>query len=320
MLKVFITVDVELWPRNWDLSVEAFREAWRRYIQGATPQGDYGLPFQLKLLQEHGLNAVFLVESLFAWQYGIGPLRDIVGSIREAGQEVQSHLHAEWSHKSAKPILPGHKGINLREYNEDDQDLLLSLGLSYLRESGVDDVCAFRAGSYGADRTTLRVLFRQGIRYDTSYNPPYLSRTCGISVDGVLVQPCVIEGVVEFPVTTFVELPGRLRHMQIGSCSLAEMKHLLSDAYHKGWHSVVIVSHGHELLNADRSKGDPIVIRRFEGLCQFLADNRDKFATAGFAGVNAIEAVKPSGQDEPLSSSVWRTAWRYGEQLAMRML
>ena len=318
MLKVFITVDVEIWPRNWDLGADAFQEAWRRYILGATPKGDYGLPFQLKLLRQHGLKSVFLVESLFAWQYGMGPLRDIVGSIREAGQEVQLHLHAEWSHKSKQQILPGRQGINLREYNEADQDVLLSLGLKYLSESGVDDVCAFRAGSYGADRTTLRVLAKHGIRYDTSYNPPYLSRSCGIAVDTLLVQPCVIEGVVEFPITTFEELPGRLRHMQLGSCSLGEMKHLLLEAYQKDWHSVVMVSHGHELLNGDRSKPDPIVIRRFDGLCRFLADNRDKFETVGFSELNMGAVTAPQGE-KPLTSSMWRTAWRYGEQLAMRL-
>ena len=318
MLKVFITVDVELWPRNWDLGADAFQEAWKRYIQGATPKGDYGLEFQLKLLGQYEIKAVFLVESLFAWQYGMGPLRDIVGLIQDAGQEVQLHLHAEWCHKSKRPILPGRQGINLRDYNEADQDFLVSLALNNLRESGVDEVCAFRAGSFGADRTSLRLLASHGIRYDTSYNPPYLSRGCGINVDGLLVQPFPIEGAFEFPVTTFEELPGRLRHMQIGSCSLSEMKHLLLAAHQRAWHSVVIVSHGHELLNADRTKADSIVIRRFEGLCRFLADNRDKFEAVGFSDLN-MEAVTMPQAEKPLPSSVLRTAWRYGEQLAMRL-
>lgn len=318
MLKVFITVDVELWPRNWDLGAEAFQEAWRRYILGATPKGNYGVPFQVQLLQQYGLRAVFLVESLFAWQYGSGPLTDIVGSIRAAGQEVQLHLHAEWVHKSQQPILPGRKGIYIRDYSEEDQDYLLGLGLKHMQEAGVGDICAFRAGSYGADRTTLRTLAKHGIRYDTSYNPPYLSQSCGIDVEGVLVQPCILEGIMEFPITAFEELPGRLRHMQIGSCSLNEMKHLLLQAYRKRWHAVVIVSHGHELLNAGRSRPDPIVIRRFDGLCRFLAEHRDKFATCGFSGVDA-DTIGALRQERPLSSAAWRTALRYGEQLAMRL-
>ncbi|MBI3772196.1 MAG: polysaccharide deacetylase [Gammaproteobacteria bacterium] len=318
MLKVFLTIDVELWPRNWDLGADAFQEAWRRYIQGATRRGDYGVPFQLEVLRQHQLQAVFLVEGLFAWQYGVGPLRDIVGMIQNAGQEVQLHLHPEWVHKSRNPILPGRHGMNMRDYSEDEQDYLLSLGLGYMREAGANEICAFRAGSYGADRATLRALAKHGIRYDTSYSAPYLATTCGLSSDTLLVQPRQMEGVWEFPVNCFEEFPRRLRHMQLGACSLSELIHLLLQAWRKGWHAVTIVSHGHELLNGARTEYDPIVVRRFEGLCRFLTEHRDKFETAGFSTLQSSEIVL-TDESQPLTSNPWRTAWRYGEQFAMRL-
>jgi len=318
-LKVLITVDVELWPRQWDLGEVAFKEAWCRYILGTTAKGDYGLPFQLKLLEQHGIRAVFLVESLFAWQYGIGPLREIVAMIADSGQEIQLHLHAEWSHRSKLPILPGRSGIRLRDYSEADQEVLVSLGVDHLHEAGVKEIRAFRAGGYGADLATLRVVAKQGIAYDSSYNPAYLSSHCGIITEGVLQQPFGIAGIIEFPITTFEAPPARLRHAQITSCSLTEITGLLQKAQQAGWHSVVIVSHGHELLNADRTKPNPIAIRRFEGLCRFLADHSNRFEAAGFADV-ALNTMALPPQRAPLSSSIWGAMRRAGEQLLMRVL
>ena len=60
------------------------------------------------------------------------------------------------------------------------------------------------------------------------------------------------------------------------------------------------------------------MVRRFDGLCRFLADNRDKFETVGFSDLDAGEGVSLR-DEQPLSSSALRTAWRYGEQLAMRL-
>jgi peptidoglycan/xylan/chitin deacetylase (PgdA/CDA1 family) len=62
------------------------------------PRGQYGLPFQLRMLDEHRLHGVFMVETLFTHGYGIEPLREIVELIQGNGREVQlhSHLHPEW--------------------------------------------------------------------------------------------------------------------------------------------------------------------------------------------------------------------------------
>lgn len=318
MLKVFITVDVEVWPRNWSLGHAAFQDAWDRYILGITPKGDYGVPYQLRVLEEYQLRAVFLVESLFAWQYGISPLRDIVNAIREGGQEVQLHLHPEWSHKSERPIFQNNFGEYMRDYTEAEQDHLISLGMSYLNECGVDKIHAFRAGGYGANHSTLRMLVKHEIHIDTSYNAPYLPYPCGLSLDGLLVQPCRVDGLWEFPVGCFEEFPGRIRHMQLSACSLSELTHLLMQAWHDELYAITIVSHGHELLNSARTAVDPIMLHRFNGLCGFLAEHRDKFETSGFSDLQFDEIPK-FDRRAPLSSHSWRTAVRYGEQMARRL-
>jgi len=86
----------------------------------------------------------------------------------------------------------------------------------------------------------------------------------------------------------------------------------------------VIVSHSFELVWRGVSRGRPasprrLVIRRFERLCQFLAENRDRFETGGFAGLGETD-LRPPRDPRPLRSSVLRTAHRYAEQLAGRLL
>ncbi len=83
MIDVFLTVDVEVWCDGWDDIDAKFPGAFQRYIYGPTPRGDYGLPYQLHQLQEHGLTGVFFVEPLFSTRFGLDPLAEIVGLVRE---------------------------------------------------------------------------------------------------------------------------------------------------------------------------------------------------------------------------------------------
>ena len=52
MVNVFLTIDVEIWCNGWDNLDKNFSEAFQQYIYGTTPKGDYGLPIQLKMLQD----------------------------------------------------------------------------------------------------------------------------------------------------------------------------------------------------------------------------------------------------------------------------
>src|SRR5437879_4757325 len=80
---------------------------WQRDMEGSTPQGEYGVAFQLKVLNEHGLKGVFLVEALFADALGLEPLSRVVNMIQDAGHEVQLHVHPEWLPWTLPRILPG---------------------------------------------------------------------------------------------------------------------------------------------------------------------------------------------------------------------
>ena len=114
MLDVLITVDTEVWPNSptWRQSI---RDDMKRFVYGSTQKGDFGLRFQLEMLDSHGLKAVFFVESLFASVVGLEPLREIVSLVSDAGQEVGLHLHTEWLKRMQRPLLTGHTGSNRRD-------------------------------------------------------------------------------------------------------------------------------------------------------------------------------------------------------------
>jgi hypothetical protein len=313
MLNVFITVDVELRIGRATLTPSGLAEAMRAGIYGRTPEGDFGLPFKLRTLNSHGLKGVFFVESLSASALGVDPLRETVDLISGAGQESQLHVHAEWLSLMSEPILAGRTGRNMRDFSEDEQTRLIGAALANFHAASGRRPTAFRAGNYGANFSTLRALARNGIFVDTSYNACYLGDPCDMQTPQPLVRPQYFDDVLELPVTFFEDWPGHMRHAQVGACSFGEMSSMLMQAWRKGWGSFVIVSHSFELMNRARTRADPIATRRFADLCRFLAENRDKFHTCGFAELDS-QRFSPEPVSPPLKSNPARTIWRFGEQ------
>lgn len=317
MLDVFFTVDVELWCDGWNDLDNKFADAYRKYIYGTTAKGQFGLPYQLKLLNDHGLLGVFFVEPLFATRFGIEPLHELVGLIEQAKQETQMHLHTEWVDESDPPILTNstHKRQHLFHFTVQEQTELLSIGLELLRQSGAGSINAFRAGNFGFNRDTLRALAANRIAFDCSYNQLMHGPQSGVSPNQALCEPIECEGVFEYPMTYFTDGMGRLRHVQLGACSFAEIERLLWQALEQERQSFVILFHNFELLNRSLSQPDPIVIKRFQQLCQFLDRNRDQFQTRGF---RTLQAKPTAGQATPLNTSPWQTGRRIYEQLIRR--
>src|SRR5262245_7612576 len=131
MLDVFFTVDVEIWCDGWRNIDVKFPDAFRRYVYGPTPHGDYGLPFTLKRLEEYGLLRVFFVEPLFATRFGLAPLSEILGLIQERHQEVQLHLHTEWVDEATEGLLQNvdRKRKHLRDFSYEEQKTLIAEGI-----------------------------------------------------------------------------------------------------------------------------------------------------------------------------------------------
>jgi hypothetical protein len=317
MLDVYFTVDVEIWCDGWEDIDAKFPLCFKKYVYGPTSRGNYGLPYQLRVLADHGLAGVFFVEPLFAARFGVAPLVEIVGLIKEGGQEIQLHLHTEWVDEATEPLLQNTSGKRqlLRHFSADEQARLIAVGRKWLERAGADRITAFRAGNFGFNADTLGALVRNRIHIDSSYNASVRGIDSGIFPGTVGTDVTACAGVYEFPLTVFGDPRRGLRHAQLTACSFWELEGLLWRALEEGRKSFVILSHNFELMNPTKTRPDDVVIARFLKLCRFVSRNDDVFRMGGFtAAPTALAAVQPP----PLSSPSWKAAARMVEQAYRR--
>jgi hypothetical protein len=330
LAKVFITVDTEVWPdaEGWPhtplaSSNDCARElSW--YFYGGGGSEAKGLPYQLQTLAGAGLKATFFVDPLFSFAVGAAPLREVLTLITRRGQEIGLHLHPEWLTDPRCSGLPAFSGPLLHGYSESAQEHLVRAGMGRLSELGAGDIKVFRAGSWGANRATLRALRRNRITFDSSLNAGFESSFPDLdpTVRRASTQPFMLEGTWEFPVTNFIDVPpsGR-RPLHVCATSLSEFRTVLEHAAASDWFAVVIVLHSFEFVRLQRlstgkaGASQRLLADRFERLCTYLADNTDKHQTCHFAELDAA-AVPNAAQPPVPSSSLARTAMRHVEQLA----
>ena len=288
-MKVHLTFDVEVWCNGWDDLDGRFPAAFDRYVYGRSARGEYALPATLDILQRHGLRGTFFVEPLFSARFGPQYLERIVRLIEDAGQDVQLHLHPEWTDELAAPPIAdaGRKRQHLYHYTRDEQEQLLRYGLDLLRAHARSNVHAFRAGSYAANADTYRALQAVGLSVDSSLNRASDDSGRDLAEVRDPRSAFMLGGVQVYPVTVFRDGRGRDRPAQVGACGLAEMVQALASAHALERRHFVIVSHNFEMLHPGRSDPDGIVVRRFEGLCRHLAEHRDRYDTC------ALEPAAP---------------------------
>jgi hypothetical protein len=312
-MKVHVTFDVEVWCNSWnDLDVR-FPTAFDRYCYGRSKAGEYALPKTLEVMRTYGLVGVFFVEPLFAARFGERWLATIVDLIAAAGQDVQLHLHPEWTDEINPPPIAdvSRKRQHLVHYTEAEQSSLIAIGRCLLERAKGAPVHAFRAGSFAANADTYRALRSNGLLVDSSLNASY-DYSAG-SIDGMdrFTSRRTIEGVEVYPVTAMRDGFGRLRAAQINGCSFGEMRAALVDAERAGVEHFVIVSHNFDLMKPSSCAPDRIVVQRFETLARFLAQQPERFQVEPFP-------KEPSGRvarsERRPAVAPWQTVRRYLEQ------
>jgi hypothetical protein len=241
-----------------------------------------------------------MVESLFSAvpEIGPGPLAEIIANIQGSGHEVQLHLHPEWI-----PYCPDldieFRGELLRAYSLEEQTKLIAFAAHRLQACGAPKPIAFRAGGYAANANTMTALARADIKFDSSFCIWYSGTRCHLPVPESYGRATQAGSIVEVPVAAMEDYPGHFRHAQICACGGDEMIHALKQAEANGWDFFTIVSHSFEMISRRRSAKPPFirqsVVRRFERLCSFLSENRDRFQTAGFEDLQQLEIQQNTG-------------------------
>lgn len=295
-MNVFLTFDVEVWCNGWTALDERFPAAFERYIFGRSSVGDFALPKTLEILDHYGLKGVFFVEPLFSARFGAEYLRTVCQLIQDAGQEIQLHLHPEWTDEIRPAIFPDkpYKRQHLTYYNRAEQAHLIKLGRALLESATGRSVTAFRAGSFAANGDTLAAVAAAGLTVDSSLNIscPLSGADLRNQID--LMAPQRYQGLQLVPLSVFQDGFRMLRHVQVGACSAAELQQAMQDARCKGHSTFVVLSHNFEMLRSSSVDPDPWIVRRFERLCGFLATHREDLPTRGFnAGPVFPDAVLP---------------------------
>ncbi|UZK65992.1 polysaccharide deacetylase [Sphingomonas sp. M1-B02] len=305
--RVFITIDTELMWRHHVAGLDA-----DTIVQRSLEPAGVGVGWQLAELKRHGLKACFFVDPMPALVYGLDPIKRIVGAILEAGQEVQLHLHPNWTGAHAGDRGASYGPFELIDYSLKEQVELLSGAADMLLAAGAPEQIAFRSGSYSASDDTLGALAQLGFVYDSSHNGSEHPWPSAISLGPRQIAPIAHCGIIEVPVTLIEDQKGHLRHFQICALSAAEMRAALDHAVARNHVAVTIVSHGFELANRAGTRANGVHVRRFEALCRMLAERQGGLATAHFADRPHMALGQ---DDQPLGPSRLRTGLRQAEQL-----
>lgn len=311
MLKVFFTIDTEVWPDPTS-TIYDFDWYYETHILGKTSKGEFGLPYQLKRFNDLGFVADCYVEPHYTDRYGIDSLKLTLKLIDEFGADIHLHTHPEYSSPEGVSKLLG-------DYPIEQQQSMLKSGAQLLEKLCGKKIISHRAGNFGANLSTLKALSNIDIKIDTSFNRMFpMSNQTDDSYTKLNNQFLVYDDVLELPITVFnTFVPSISRLFQLCACSLSEMKYCLLEAVKKNYLYVVIVSHSFELLRRlSSNQVDSIVLKRFDGLCKFLDKNRDKFELCGIRKLSR-EIFKTSDKLQDLRVPFWSTSNRYIEQ-AMR--
>lgn len=297
--RVLLTIDTELkWERH------AAGLSWAENLALSYDPAGVGISYQLSQLAAHRLKACFFVDPMPALVYGIEPVRQMVEPILAAGQEVQLHLHPSW----ARPEDPE---FELGDLDGPRQLELIRTARDLLIEAGAPPPVAFRSGSFAADLATIRSLAALGIGYDSSHNGSYHPWPSALPLDPRQIAPALLDGVVEIPVTQVEPTSGALRHLQICAVSFNEMQAALLHAAKQDHPVATIVGHSFELAARNGRKANAVLVGRFEKLCRFLAEHRERLPTTWFADLDDLPL---EAEAIPLRSSALRTAARVAQQ------
>lgn len=319
-MNVLITFDIEVWCKSWKTLDDDFPSSFERYILGRSPTGNHALPQTLETLDRHGLKGVFFVEPLFAARFGVGHLATIINLIRDAGQELQLHLHPEWTDEAKSSLLPTDSGKRqlLTQYDADEQRQLIAHGIRLFEEAGAPRPTAFRSGNFSCNADTFAAVAANGLRFDSSINPEMRAshHHAVIPAFGSAYEAFQLGQLTCIPMSSFRDGRGRPRHAQLGACSADELTQALISAEQSHWPNFVLLSHGDELMLRGNNRPDPTVVQRFERLCSFLAENRETLPTRGF---NDLPPPTPPCKRPLPQVGKLATARRFVEQAYRRL-
>lgn len=165
-------------------------------IYGQASDGkEYGINYLMDIFDEYHIKALFFVDIAEAWNYGTDKIRKVLLDIEQRGHDVGVHIHPDhMADKNRKYLW---------QYSYEEQNRIISKCTDFYVETLKRMPKSFRAGRYGANMDTLKIIGDLGYQYDMSEF--YANKRCGIKPELTCnkikkVDEC---GIIEVPVTTY---------------------------------------------------------------------------------------------------------------------
>jgi peptidoglycan/xylan/chitin deacetylase (PgdA/CDA1 family) len=186
---------------------------------------DYGVTMIMTIHETYGLTGTFFVETEQRHYFGDDILDAVVRPIVSRGHEAQLHLHPGF--RAFLPEATAKQETisdSLRSFSEGEQRQMLAEAKAKLERAAGHPITAFRAGSYQANRATLRAAAAAGLVFASNYNLRY-GRLCEYVRELPETNDWFeLEGIIEFPVTGFHQPPRKEPGMlQLNGASFDEM-------------------------------------------------------------------------------------------------
>lgn len=244
-----------------------------------------GLGFMLRTLGQHGLKSTFFVETAHVHRFSQTDMGGYVEKILDARQDVQMHLHPVWANFRNGAVRPKRTFSDRCDLiTQEDLSELIEHGIGQLRRWGIQNPTGLRTGNFSVSKNVYGAMRTAGLSYSSNICVG-MNKSEGLNYSGGVYD---IDGIVEIPMTCFEDRgpisQGKLRPLQITSCSFLEIKTALTDLYEAGCKIAVILTHPFEFLKWEgfrfsNMRANSLVQARFDRLCGFLAENKARFET-----------------------------------------
>jgi len=313
--KVLITIDTEFSMGGYYSPAGGEPVSAEKIIFCRIGNEVYGISRIMDILERYGFRGVFFVETEARFYFGEKAVVDVCTAILSRGHEVQLHIHPAFRSFIDNVRIKD----DLRLVHYDDQVRYIGEARMFLERNGITDVTAFRAGGFYSTAETARAAFENGFLYVSNCNPAFPN--CDYIPNAPFTnRPFEIEGVREFPVTCMEEIPVRKQWnpFQLSAASYSEMKKALEFYHANCLEYVTFITHSFEFVKKydsryEKSRPLPFLIKRFETLCRYLAENSDKYTVTTFSQIDRKAIRSYAAPELFYTSTLWDTVVRYGE-------
>lgn len=317
MTKVLVTCDVECFLGHTARTPPLFRP-WPidACIYGRHGNESWGIERQMDQLEARDMRGTFYLSALQHRFYGEDAMAEVARRIGDRGHEVAVHTHCAWAgFRPGGRYQPGFEDSDsLCDHTEDSQRRLLAESIDCIERWSGQAAVSFRAGNFGADQTTLRLLSEMGVKTDSSRN-----RARGFLDElPTLNAPITAFGLLEVPVTHWRALraPGvdYRRFVDPSNMTHGEATRVFDAIADAGVQTLVLVIHSFQYVlpgHVDRRsyRPRPKIVGRVDAILDYL--HRDeRFVPATMSELAEAPDSVIGGADVVPRVPAWLTASR----------